>query len=395
MKLVLYIKKNGLKHTFSIIYQYKVDLVIRKVMNIFLKNKQLKNIIVIESHDDFDSNGGALYEYLIRNGFNKKYKIVWLLKHKIPKNLPENVEAYHLYRPSIKKDYCICLAKYLTADNTITDKVRKEQKSYYLSHGAVGFKKCDCAIPQSVDYVLMPSKIIAPISVINYKLPFPDKRLIYVGYPVHDYLYQPSCCEKRKITDKEYNKMIIWMPTFRKGGGFKRNDSSIEQKLGVPLFKDYDSYERFNDFLKSLNVLLVIKIHPMQNLENLKISSLSNIEVLTGERVKKLKIDNYRLLVDSDALISDYSSIAIEYLHIDKPLAYVLEDIKEYVGFVVDPHQLMAGTEIYTIDDMKEFIKTISNEKDYYRDERNALFNKIYKFHDGGSCKRLVEFMKL
>lgn len=34
-----------------------------------------------------------------------------------------------------------------------------------------------------------------------------------------------------------------------------------------------------------------------------------NISNLTGDTVKQLDIDNYRLLKDADALISDYSSI--------------------------------------------------------------------------------------
>ena len=46
-----------------------------------------------ESHNDFDSNGGAFYNYLIQNEYNKKYKIVWLIKHKESLNvqLPKNV----------------------------------------------------------------------------------------------------------------------------------------------------------------------------------------------------------------------------------------------------------------------------------------------------------------
>ena len=82
---------------------------------------------MIESHNDFDCNGGAFYEYLLRNGYNKKYKIVWLLKNPSlkPDSLPQNVECVPLFKPSFKKDYFVWVAKFFTFDNTVISKRRK------------------------------------------------------------------------------------------------------------------------------------------------------------------------------------------------------------------------------------------------------------------------------
>ena len=99
-------------------------------MSLVLKNKRLKDIIMIESHNDFDCNGGAFYDFLIKNGYNKKYKIIWLLKHpeRKPKTLPENVECYPLFKPNIKKDYYNVVSKYFTADNTCLRKQNPKVK---------------------------------------------------------------------------------------------------------------------------------------------------------------------------------------------------------------------------------------------------------------------------
>ena len=107
MNVLEYVKKNGVKHTLDIIYKYKIDIVVTKILGLFLENKPLQDIIVIESHNDFDSNGGAFYRYLVENGYNQKYKIVWLIKHpnEIPDKLPYNVECVKEYQPDIKKDY--------------------------------------------------------------------------------------------------------------------------------------------------------------------------------------------------------------------------------------------------------------------------------------------------
>lgn len=69
----------------------------------------LQDVIILESHNDFDSNGGAFYDYLIENGYNKKYKIVWFLRNKCPQHLPENVEGYRYNRVSIKGGIIIAL----------------------------------------------------------------------------------------------------------------------------------------------------------------------------------------------------------------------------------------------------------------------------------------------
>ena len=187
------------------------------------------------------------------------------------------------------------------------------------------------------------------------------------------------------------------MPTFRKGGGFNRNDSLKEQKLGIPLIESLEEYISLNDKLKKMDILLIIKIHPKQDLSNLGIKKLSNIIVLTANDVKKLNVDNYRLMKCTDALISDYSGAAYDYLQLNKPIAYVLDDMNEYkIGFVVDDiHKLIAGQEIYNIEDMMKFIKDVSDENDIYKDKREEIKNYIYEFNDGNSCERLAKLLKL
>jgi hypothetical protein len=401
MNPITYIKKNGIKHTLEIFYQYKIDVIIQKIMSLFFRRKKLKDIIVIESHNDFDSNGGAFYEYLIKNEYNKKYKIVWLLKHPEfrPKTLPKNVTWVPLFKPSFKKNYYCFVAKYFTCDCHMVKKQRSDQKAIFFGHGAGSLKnvKGSVIIPEYIDYILTPSELYAPIHANQCSLHYPCDRLVYLGFPAHDVLHSYDKSELLKVTDKQFNKVIIWMPTFRKGGGFKRNDSTKEQALGIPLLQCLDEFNELNKYLKSNNSLLIIKIHPMQDLSELKIKSLSNILVLTGEDVKKKGIDNYRLLPCTDGLISDYSSVAYEYLQVDKPIAYVLDDMNEYkLGFVVDDiDRLLAGQKIFTIDDMMSFINNVVNGKDEFAEKRHQVRDFIYKYNDANSCERIVNFLNL
>ncbi len=400
VKIINYLKTNGIKRFFQVLWRYKIELVLEKIVNMFTKNLKLKNIILIESHNDFDCNGGAFYDYLIKNKFNQKYKIVWLVRKRINKrSLPSNVCTVNLLGPSIKKAYYICMAKYGTFDNDYWNKVRTDQVMIYTTHGSMILKnvKGKTIIPDYVDYILVPSKKYAPLLLDQYSIDKDSKKAISIGYPCHDTLFDNNYEEIKKITCKKYNKVILWMPTFRRGIAYKRNDSIKEQKLGIPLFENIKEFQKLNSHLKKNNVLLVLKLHPKQDLSNLKIKTESNIVVLTGDDVKQLNIDNYRLLKCTDALISDYSSISFDYLHLDKPIAYVLDDVNEYkIGFCVDNvNNYLAGEKIYNYTDLVNFIDNVINNIDIYQQKRIKLRREIYEFHDDKSCERLADFLKL
>lgn len=395
-----YLKSKGIKKAIKVLYQSKIDLLICFLINYFTASKDLNNIIIFESQNDFDCNSGAFYDYLISQNLNSKYKFVWILKNNNTRicKLPANVECFFQNKPSIKKDYYLCIAKYFIYDYYLPNKIRKDQIAFYLTHGAGGLKKIKGFLNMKgvVDYVLLQSESYAPIQVEQYGLSYPGDNLLYLGYPVHDRLNSNNTEEIKKVTKNKYNKTIMWMPTYRKGD-WGRNDSNIEAPLGVPLLRNEEEYQKLNLVLHQENILLIIKIHPHQDMTNFRLMNLSNIEVLTPVRVKELGIDNYSLIGASDALISDYSGAAYEYLQLNRPIAYVLNDKDDYkLGFVVeDIHKLMAGKEIYTLEDMLLFIKEVSEGNDNYKEKREKLRDYIYKFHDTHNCERLAEFMGL
>lgn len=398
MNIFKYIKRNGLQHSIKIIYKYKLKEIQQKITDKVTCKQPLQKSIVIESHNDFDENGGAFYNYLIKHGYNKDYKIVWLLKHQIPNNLPENVIAFPLYGPSWKKALNISRAKYILTDQDCIGSNRKDQVSIYLTHGGFGLKKWrgKMHLPYNLSYALMSSKALAPIERYNDGIEnYPVKSLI-LGFPEHDIFYEKTDDELLKVTKHQYSKVILWMPTFRKSID-GRNDGTFRENIGVPVITDLNEFNKLNSYLKQKDVLLIIKIHPMQDISTLKIKSLSNIKVLTGEDVKKLNINNYKLMKDTDALISDYSSAAYDYMHLNRPIGFTMDDVKTYkLGLIVDdPKKFIGGPIINNFDDMKDFIYDVLNGKDTYKTKRNNIFNIVFEYHDGNSCERLARFLKL
>lgn len=401
MNVLKYISQNGMKHTAKIIYMYKIDIIIQKICGVFLRTKTLKDIIVIESHNDFDSNGGAFYNYLIKNGYNKKYKIVWAIKHpeEVPHVLPENVDWYAAYKPGLKKNYYKWIAKYFTYDNDCSEKLRDNQKAIYFGHGGFGLKNCKgyITIPKKIDYVAMPSKYLKSVFSDQLMLAPNDPRLCYIGFPYVDNFYDGKEGDLHKITANTYRKVILWMPTFRKGGGYNRQDSRTIGSLGIPLIYNIEDYYKLNEFLKENNAFLILKIHPMQDISDLKIKNVSNICVLTGNDIKRLTVDNYRLMKDCDALISDYSSAAYDFLQCNKPIAYDFSDIQDYeLGLSVNnPEDYMAGYYIKNTNDMISFISDILNDIDRYYEKRNILRKKIFDYYDGNNSQRAVKLLEI
>lgn len=402
-KLLSRIEQYGAKRTFTVLLPRAINFRLERYAtaistNIFRCCK-LKDTIVLESQNDFDTNGGAFYEWLIKNRYNDKYTIVWLLSGKAPTNLPYNVKTVPLHKPCIKKGYYLATSKYILTCHDIIGSCREDQISVYMTHGAFSLKSSRGMIPlsENVSYCLIPSKNVAKLQARQYELDYPNNKFSVVGFPCHDYLYSAESGDLHKLTSEVFSSIILWMPTFRKNSFGGRNDSQKNQPLGIPIFSYKEELEKLNEILKQKNSLLIIKIHPGQDLSVVQIPRLSNVIVIDAALVKKLGIDNYRLMKDVSAMISDYSSAAFDFLHCDKPIAYTVDDADSYKrGFIVEnPEDYMGGPVIHNTEDFFGFIEDVYHRIDSYKDKRHIIFDKVFEYHDGNSCERLAHLIAI
>ena len=110
-----------------------------------------------------------------------------------------------------------------------------------------------------------------------------------------------------------------------------------------------------------------------------------------------LNIHLYELLAQSDALITDYSSVYYDYLLLDKQIGLTIDDINNYSkgrGLVFENvFDILKGEYINNFEDMLMFIKNVKNNKDIYKKERDRIKNLTNYFQDGKSAERVVEFI--
>lgn len=198
----------------------------------------------------------------------------------------------------------------------------------------------------------------------------------------------------------EYKKTLIWMPTFRRHKNKKTNDiGSMDSEYDIPVLNTELDWIEFNDFLKSKKVLVLLKVHPAQDLDFIIKNGYSNLKVINNKEILDLNIELYSLLGATDGLITDYSSVYLDYLITDKPIGFTIDDLdyyKEGLGFLVeDPLKYMPGNHISTLNSFKNFVDDVVKGIDRHKLKRNEMNTKFNKYTDGSSADRILRYLNL
>lgn len=384
-------------------------------------NAPLENMIVFRSGPhassyvkgmDFADNARALFEYALYKGLNRTYELVWLVKH------PEEYGQYEAVKnvrflsfdwsvsekQSERDAYyrVLCLARYIffTDAYGFARNCRKDQIRVQLWHGCgfktrVNFVRCE----KRYEYTTVISDLYADIHADIYGLR--KDQVLITGYAKQDWLFHPKEEDMEKLRIPKGNKYIFWLPTFRSTERKleQLNEYEIESETGLPIVDTYEKIEYLNAILKKENMFLLVKLHPFQEREAVHCGNCTNVILLENDELTEHDIPVNRLLGWADALISDYSSAAVDYMLLDRPLAFMLEDIEEYEksrGFVFDNiREWLPGKEIFAFQDICEFVKEIAAGQDLTADKRRMLKGKMHCFDDDQNCQRILEALQI
>ncbi|MGN0497183.1 MAG: CDP-glycerol glycerophosphotransferase family protein [Lachnospiraceae bacterium] len=362
---------------------------------------------------DFADNARAVFEYMIANNYNEKYEIVWFVKY--PDEFKE-YEAYHnvkfySFDWSVSKDIeerdkyydVLCHAKYIffTDAYGFARNCRNDQIRIQLWHGC-GFKTRTNFISCETryDYNIVISQKYKEIHKEIYGLR--DDQVLITGYPKEDLLFHPITKDKLKVLGiPECERYIFWMPTFRTASEQLKilNEHAIESEVGLPILYQRKDMERLNQILCDNQMIMIIKLHPFQKKNSVSCGHLSNIVLLENEQLVEQDIQVNELLGWADALISDYSSAAIDYLILNRPLAFTLDDVEEYSsnrGFVFDNiRDWLPGKEIFSVDDFLCFVEEIGKGIDSSREKRENIRNILHQFDDDKNSKRVLDVLEI
>ena len=358
---------------------YIVDLLVRLLFNV----KQ--NRILFETGSDYSDNGRALFEYLIKEKYNNIYEIIWLVSD--PEKYSEiNIKNVSFIRKTGKLHGNYTLKSlfygrtskilFFTHSNVWLKKKREKQQVINLWHGC-GYKDTKAKRNDFFDYCLIPGELF-----IETKSKFfsqPKEKFLPIGYPRYDW-FKSNKNLKGKFDFMNNNSdsytNIVWMPTFRKSEIVEFSDDTLVSETGLPIVSSIKKLGTLNQYCLENKINLIIKAHRMElSLSNkFKNTSYSNLYLLTDEILEDNNTQLYELIPHFDGLITDYSSIAIDFLLLDKQIGFTLDDYEMYKnirGFVFeDPREYMPGKHIYHYEDLIMFLENVKHGVDNYKIDR-------------------------
>ena len=351
-----------------------------------------KKSIVYHSFPDFSDNSFAAFVYASENLPDPQ--AIWLVD-KI-----ENIEKGRLLIKNYTK----------TTKTIIVKKKSIKGFFYYLSsdiifhtHGLYNFfglipnqKKINLwhGMPlKTIGYLDNPKSKNVQIS--NYHVatsPFyqkimsqafgvPTNRVLTVGQPRNDFFLKKIKSIHSLFDDnKIFDKTLLWMPTYRKSFiGDIRTDGNPSEDI----FFSTKNLVKINALLRRFNAICYIKFHPMDiRVKNFR-KHLSNIRFLTNELFEAKSINLYSVLNSVDLLLTDFSSVYIDFLLLDKPIAFVFSDFemfKKTRGFIfANPEKFMPGEKITNQEELLFFLKRfLKNDTDDYKEFRQKVMKKFH-----------------
>jgi len=388
-------------------------LKIFSIINIIYPKKS-KNIIFISS-PDFTDNSFATFIYMLGNS-SKGYKYIWLV---------DDAENNRLYLDMTKK-YINISNKSLQNIKIIKKKsiagmlayiqskyiffthgfytgmsLPKRQVRMNLWHGmplkAIGYLNIhgdNSTIPKS-SFTLATSDLYQDIMSKVFALSLDN--VFVTGQPRCNLLFEKSnCLNKLGITRESYKKIIFWAPTYRHSLDFKIKDGLFNHHL--PILKE-NELEELNIYLKSIDTFMLIKLHPMDILNSYDFELFTNIKVIKDRVLLEESCQLYSLLSEVDILLTDYSSIYIDFLLLDRPIIFAIDDFEAYKNtrdFVFKkPEQYMPGHLVSTLKSLKTALNDIIiNDSDKYAKKRKEFKKEFHKYENSFS-KRLIKNLKL
>lgn len=213
---------------------------------------------------------------------------------------------------------------------------------------------------------------------------YQNPRIEIVGFPRNDIFFQKSRYASGKINTfsppEEYQTIIVYAPTFR------------DEVMGIKAFSK-KNLQKLNEHLVKTRSLFMIKRHPLDTSLSLpgKYSNISD---------DYFDIDDIQeLLVNTDILVTDYSSVFFDFMLTDKPVIFFPYDIEGYLklcrGLYISYFEDLPGPFAKNENELIHLIKTkdLWFSTEIYQDTYKNFKDKFHKYQDGRSGERLARYL--
>ena len=359
-----------------------------------------KKLLVFESYPDFSDNTMIIYNELVKRGLEKKYKMEWCVHSK--ESLKNKKYKTFLIGKNVK-----FYLKTFSAKRTIYSHFfignshSKRQERIFLLHG-MSFKDAGKNFwPADFNTVMFTLSEMHSNQLVT-QMPGSNGKCRALGFPRNDLMNQNDIDVLNIYKFPKGKKLILWLPTFRRSKcdlTSGRNDYDSDTREEFSLLNDKTLLE-LDKVLQENNCVMIVKYHPSQDVSYITTNEqkYSNILSLTARQFNEYGIHLYKVLAKTDGLIADFSSVYIDYLLKDCPIAFDITDMDSYskgLGFSVDnPLDYMPGHLIRKTEDICTFIKDVAIGKDTYSDKRKKVVDEVHTYKDFNSTERIINSLE-
>ena len=173
-------------------------------------------------------------------------------------------------------------------------------------------------------------------------------------------------------------KIALFMPTYRKGYG-QRNDGND--------YFDTKTLSEMSSTLLKYGYFLVVKPHPFE--EEMWIKKYSN--VITSKVLNTFNYISCDILSSTDLLITDYSSVLIDFLLLRRPFIILNTDYKSYEenrGFIFDVADYLKCNTLKNFNEFDQLLQSVLDNKSPENVE--FLIKLFFNNCDIGNAERLT-----
>lgn len=356
-------------------------------------------ILLFFSYPNFTDNSYALYLHILSRPEYIKYKKIWILDYNEPDCDSKMQQIKKIDNKTIvaKMNSISSLWYYYRAEFfffthslyssfLLKDKSRRINLWHGMPLKNIGVLQHNSPATKTCSHLIIAtSELFQGIMARAFQHPL-DK-VIISGQPRNDLFWDDTdFWEKYKIAPENYIKIGMWLPTYRTSladDGSIVNEGSVVSYLS---FLTYSEIEKLNLFLAERNILIIVKLHPMDILNEKQLPIFSNIRIYSKyDFTSQL----YPLLGKMDFLLTDYSSVWVDFEILNKPIGFVMNDIDDYStsrGFTIDNLiEKLPGTVINNFDKLEDFLINLPNGC-----HKNSIWNQ---YKDGQSSARVMNYL--
>lgn len=358
-----------------------------------------KKLFVFESAPDFADNSRGFWEYLKNN---ENVDTFWCVRDEnMCRRMQEKGIRCALFGTNEANEMIERADCFITSSFEFAYAKRKNQIHVSAWHGfplkLIGY--FDSASPNTdfmnLKVITAQSDIITATSRtcqlnMSGMLSVDPNKVKVTGFPRNDLLYTENGKENlKKLLNVDLNsKFIFYLPTMRKG----LKDEGKQFEDNIFNYDDYD-VQALDAFLAENNAYIVAKFH-FADQEYYKKNNFEipkRMVLLDTSTMNEQLLTIYHIMNAFDVLITDYSSVYVDYLLLDRPIVFSCPDLEKYKkdrGFVVeDPSLLMPGI---LVRNQKQLINAL-RACDFEKDKRKNMMSYFHKNCDSYSSKRLYD----